>query len=243
MTRELNVLTRKATKDTPSTPAATVAKDEESLLNVATASDSSPTAEKTSTVSPSDRRDHRAVIILRKIGSTCIGGEDGGVLRTFEDAVKAMVLATIASLLVIFVGIVLFGAAEKARNQALAMMEDPEMLSYLEESSGFKFITVDEFNVYDEGIANYRSMLLKKQVTLEEKSKELEENKNSIGPLREEVKELENKSGLDKWCGSCGWKGRTSCDARLSYVKDKHQKTDIIGKVEIMKDSSQCKSV
>merc|ERR1712238_304077 len=119
------------------------------------------------------------------------------------------------------------------------MMSDPETLKNFEEASGLKIMTIKEYDAIDEEVRHYQEIIVDKRERLDQKMKEEEEHKKELDPLREEMKELESKLGLDKYCGSCKWKGNTSCDARVAYVKDKHKTPETLAKKELM-DNKQC---
>ena len=192
---------------------------------------------------------NKAIIILRKIISVCIvdDGNDGGggVVGFFQDVIVGTIMAMVILSMVMwldFVGVVHFDSAHSLRNSAFQVVNDPETLAGLEDSTGLKFMKVEEFSVIDEEINKYVEMSAKKQVVLDEKSKMLEESRKEVEPLREELKKLESKLELDKFCGSCAWKGRQNCNARLAYAMDKYKQSSSAAKAAIMQNDPQCKS-
>lgn len=189
---------------------------------------------------------HRFVIIIRKIVvQICLGKYGGGMMGVFQDVMVGTILAMLAISLTMwldFVGVVHFKSARRAREQAFRMIEDPVTLISLEESTGLKFMRLNEFNLLDDEISSYHRKFLEKQTMLEEQIKELEENKINLGLLQEEVKELEKKLGFDKWCGNCSWKGRMNCDERSGYVQKKYNKTPKMARNGLLQTDPQCKS-
>mmetsp|Transcript_27628 Transcript_27628/g.66554 ORF Transcript_27628/g.66554 Transcript_27628/m.66554 type:complete len:245 (-) Transcript_27628:423-1157(-) len=164
----------------------------------------------------------------------------GKIIVLLRDAIIGIILSLVVLSILIFLDhrdVIHIHSAHNFRSMAFQLMNDPETIATLEESTDLKFLTVD----------NYESMkreIEKKQVELktptfnEKRTKELEERIKSMDAdaIRKEYETLIKNPLLewDKYCGTCAWQGRTSCDERAKYLQETYNLGEDVAKIGAM---------
>ena len=133
-------------------------------------------------------------------------------------------------------------SAHNFRQNAFAMLNDPETIANLEDA-GIKFIPMDSYTMMQEEIDGFDKKIESIKDKLAEKVKELADAEEKSGPLKEEYEKMVANSnlGLEKWCSTCPWGGGGTCDARKAYFMDTYGHNEVSAKLAIMKQSPKCK--
>ncbi|KAL3782941.1 hypothetical protein ACHAWO_011390 [Cyclotella atomus] len=196
-----------------------------------------------------------AKMVLRKVltivtsdndESAVVGGDGYGPITLLKDVFIGTIFGLVTISMLIFMdhlNIIHLQSAHNFRESAFAMLNDPETLANLEESTGLKFIPVSEYESIQSEINEASEKLAKIQSTIQERVKEGEEKKAELGPLKEEYEKLLANSnlGLENWNGDAKWGGGGSCDARKQYFIDTYGHSEVTAKVAIMKQTPNCK--
>ena len=164
----------------------------------------------------------------------------GKIIVILRDVIIGIILSLVFISILVFFDhrdVIHLDSAHNFRSMAFQLMNDPETIATLEESTDLKFLTVD----------NYESMkreIEKKQVELktptfnEKRTKELEERIKSMDAdaIRKEHETLLKNPLLewDKYCGTCAWQGSTSCDERAKFLQEKYTLGEAMSKIGAM---------
>ena len=132
-------------------------------------------------------------------------------------------------------------SAHSFREYTFYMLNDAETLADLEET-GLKFIPMTDYNALKEEVVIAQGKLeqLKEKIVLREQ--ESIEKKMMLSLLKEQYDQMmaHNNLGLEKWCGTCSWSGRVTCDSRAGYFIDTYGDTEVASKIAIMKERPTC---
>jgi hypothetical protein len=174
-----------------------------------------------------------AKIIFRKVVDLARSGTDeddiatfGGFIALIRDVITGVVLGILTISVIVFLdhhNIVHLQSAHNLRNNAFALVNDPETLATIEESSGLKFMLKEDYSEMLKKIEDFPAEMVsgaekvkKQDAEIAENRKRIEENK----PEHERIMAMANTVlELDKYCGTCRWEGRTTCDERVDYLK------------------------
>ncbi|KAL7462008.1 hypothetical protein ACHAXS_002406 [Conticribra weissflogii] len=120
---------------------------------------------------------------------------------------------------------------------------DLKRLSAIEASTGLKFITFEQYNKLKMQLNKTLSRIEVSNEDLKERIRELAEIEVQLQPYRREYEELIKHSALelDKYCGSCFWMNRYTCDKRVKYLIYHYRDNPIQAKLAVMKQSLSCK--
>jgi len=164
----------------------------------------------------------------------------GGLLTLFRQVVLGLALGvgTVAALVYLdHRDVVHLESAHRFREAAFGLLSDPETLANVQEASGLRFLPraeyealrreVDETSVEEIGAGEEE--LRQRTAQAEEKRKEAE------------VRRAEHESllhhpllGLDRYCGGCAWGGGSTCDARVTYLRDTYSTRTVTAKINAM---------
>jgi hypothetical protein len=196
-----------------------------------------------------------ARMVLRKVGQLLIKDDEesnaeditttGGIIALLKDIFIGIVVGLICVSALIFLDhkdVIHMQSAHNYRNYAFNVLSDPETMKNIEESSGVKFMDVQDYQKKIKEIESFTTKIAE----FEEKGKkyvpDLEVAKKEYAAMKPEYDKLvaDPLLGLDKFCGECGWQGRTNCNARLNYFETTHNLRTIAAKLAIMEQAPQC---
>lgn len=172
-------------------------------------------------------------------------------ITVLKDVIFGTILGVIILLSLLYLDfrnvIPLPGSVRSLRQSAFELIIDPETMSTMEEALDRAFIPMAVYEEIRDEISQHETAvdeMVKYGLSVYEKeledSAKLEEGMDVIKKEREYLKaRYERVVGLDKWCGSCVWKGRTQCDARMSFLMATYATNEMKGKLGIM-DSGKC---
>lgn len=186
-----------------------------------------------------------ARIVLHKVFALLISSDEedltrpDGIITLLKDVIVGVLLGVItisALILMDHHGIVHFQSAHNFRNAAFQLVNDPETLATLEESSDLKFMTTSEYESMRKEIDAVAEKVANNGAVLEKRTKEAEEKRKEVEAIREEYDKLMASPllGLDKFCGTCSWTGGTSCAKRLQFLQDNYGTRPIQAKISTM---------
>jgi hypothetical protein len=170
----------------------------------------------------------------------------GGVIPLFKDIIIGVTFGVVTISFMIFldhINIIHLQSAHNFRETAFRLLNDPETISTLEESTDMKFMPFEEYDAIKTEIEEARSKLTAHESTIEARTKEAEEKRSELAPLKEEYDRLVANSNLelDKFCDGCKWNGGSTCGARKQYLSDTYNTSPVEAIVSIMKSAPQCK--
>lgn len=141
------------------------------------------------------------------------------------------------------INIIHLQSAHNFRENAFAMLNDPETIANLEEA-GLKFINMDQYTLMQEELGEADKKIGEIREKTAEKAKEMADIEAKLGPIKEEYEKrlAVTTLPLDKWCGTCAWGGGGNCDARKQYFIDTYGHGELSAKVAIMKAHPKCKN-
>merc|ERR1712238_433957 len=136
-------------------------------------------------------------------------------------------------------------SAHNFRDTAFQLLNDPEIIANIEESSNLKFLTVADYeskrveiDSVDEIIAKLNTRLQSDITEDTEKQKELDSIKAEYDRLYESRPYESLLLGLKKYCGTCVWGNGMSCDQRMIYLQNTYNTRPIEAKVSSMRHPS-----
>lgn len=164
----------------------------------------------------------------------------GGLITLLRDIIVGVVFGVVTISVLVFLDhkdVVHFQSAHNFRNAAFNMLNDPETIATLEESTGMKFLTISDYDAKRKEIDSVAAKIVSHQEVLDKRIAESENKKKEVVALKEEHTRVMNHPllGLDKYCGGCKWsmQGQT-CDARVAFLQEKYNTPTIVGKVSAM---------
>merc|ERR1712238_84034 len=134
------------------------------------------------------------------------------------------------------INIIHFQSAHNFRDAAFQMLNDPETIANLEESSDLKFMTQGDYDSKRKEIDGAAAKSASANEVLEKRTKEDEEKQKELESLKDEYGSLYDNPllGLNNFCGSCVWGNNMSCDQRVMYLQDTYNTKPIEAKVASM---------
>ena len=125
---------------------------------------------------------------------------------------------------------------------AFSLLNDPETIANLEESSDLKFMTIHEYDSKKKEIDGVEEKIANMQTILETRAKEAEAKKKEIDEIKGEYDTVYHNPilELDKWCGGCHWGQKFSCDARVNFLQSTYNTRPLKAKISAMSHPS-CK--
>lgn len=230
-------------------------KDKNSPTKTSTAS-----ADASSSESSSARTGHDPVflakVIFRKVVELLASEDEDGdeepssiistLVSTLRDVVMGITVGVVMISLLVFLDhrdIIHVESAHNLRAGAFQMVNNPETLATIEESSGLKLLPTDKYESMLNEIEKLENQKPDIEKKLQAKSDELEAKEKEMSAIRAEHTELWNHPlvGLNKWCGGCSWSGKINCDGRVAFLQRTYQSSTVGAKVSAMTHPS-CKS-
>eukprot|EP00571_Detonula_confervacea_P015971 CAMPEP_0172307472 /NCGR_PEP_ID=MMETSP1058-20130122/8320_1 /TAXON_ID=83371 /ORGANISM="Detonula confervacea, Strain CCMP 353" /LENGTH=240 /DNA_ID=CAMNT_0013019645 /DNA_START=84 /DNA_END=806 /DNA_ORIENTATION=+ len=186
-----------------------------------------------------------AKVVLRKVIGLVMSSDEedlsqpGGVVTLLKDIILGVILGVLTISMLIFLDhrdVVHFQSAHNFRNAAFQLLNDPETIANIEESSDLKFMTINEFESKRKEIDSVAEKLKGHEEVLAKRVSEAEEKKKEMDGIKEEYAALMANPllGLDKFCGGCIWSGKTSCDVRVTFLQDTYNTRPIAAKINAM---------
>lgn len=170
-------------------------------------------------------------------------GEDltltGRFVSLLKDTLAGIILGITAIFLVIFLdhrNIVHFQSAHHFREAAFQSLKNPETIANVEESSGLKFMAMDEYEYKKKEIEDSAVRITSLTEKLKKQNQEAEEKQKEVELVKVEYDSLVGNPlvGLDKYCGSCTWAPGKTCDARVQFMINTYNMGPIAAKVHAM---------
>ena len=162
-----------------------------------------------------------------------------GILFLLRDVVLGIVGGIIVISLLVFLdhrNIIHLESAHNFRTFALTMLNDPETIQNLEESSDLKFLTVDVYEHMREEIDGAEAKIASVNDMLERRTKEAEEKQKELDSIEAEYDSLYGNPllGLNAFCAGCMWANRLTCAQRVAFLKDTYNTRTISAKLGAM---------
>lgn len=188
-------------------------------------------------------------VILRKVLTLLVTAEEedltrpGGMITLLKDVVLGIILGVLTISTLIFLDhrdVIHFQSAHNFRNAAFQLLNDPETIANIEESSDLKFMTISDYESKKKEIESVEDKLKGHHEVLDKRIKEEDEKKKEVESIREEYETLMKNPllGLDKFCGSCNWGGASTCDVRVQFLQNTYNTRPIAAKISAMSHAS-----
>lgn len=188
-----------------------------------------------------------AKVVARKVFDIIMTDDDeadlttaAGAVTLLKDIVLGVILGVFTISLLIFLdhrNVVHFQSAHNFRNAAFQLLNDPETIANLEESSEMKFMTLQEYESKIKEIDGVQGKIESSKEVLEKRTKEAEEKQKEIDEIKDEHKKLMEDPllGLINYNGGGRWNGKLTCDQRVQYLQDTYNTRPLIAKIDSMK--------
>ena len=169
----------------------------------------------------------------------------GFAIGLLKDIILGIVFGVLTISLVIVLdhrNIIHLQSAHHLRDNVYATMSNPDNLAYLEEETGMKFMSFEEYDSVKKEVDSSLSLTEQAKTKLDERTKELEERKKELETVKEEYEKVKSDpkfKELDNFCESCKW-GPTNCGARVNYLVDTYNQGKIFSMIALMKEG-KCK--
>mmetsp|Transcript_16208 Transcript_16208/g.29270 ORF Transcript_16208/g.29270 Transcript_16208/m.29270 type:complete len:228 (+) Transcript_16208:305-988(+) len=165
--------------------------------------------------------------IVGKVVTIFRGSEDNdGAIELSRDFTLGIIfgLFMIANLVILdHTNIIHSDSAHNIRRTGFKLLNDPETLAFVEESSDLKFLPMYLYdNMREEITSQKRNAELQKVV--DKRTAEENEKIREKEALKKEFESLVNHPTLelDKYCGGCIWNLATTCNGRVTFLQDKY---------------------
>ncbi|KAL7524351.1 hypothetical protein ACHAXR_000539, partial [Thalassiosira sp. AJA248-18] len=186
-----------------------------------------------------------AKVIFRKVVDLLVTSDEENltgpalIIVFLRDIILGVILGVITISIVIFLDhrdIAHFQSVHNFRDAAFQMLNDPETIATLEESSDMKFLTVDDFEAKRREIDAIPEKLKKNDEVLDKKTEEVAAKKAELDAMKPEYEKMLHNPllGLDKYCGTCIWGNKFTCDGRVKFLQDTYNTKPIQGKLSAM---------
>lgn len=186
-----------------------------------------------------------AKLITRKVLALLVSSDEedvtqpGGFVTLLKDVIVGIILGMMTISFLIFLdhrGVVHFQSAHNFRNAAFQLLNEPETIANIEESSDLKFMTITEYESKRKEIDSVAEKLAQNEEVLRKRTDEAEANKKEVEGVREEWEKLMGNPllQLDTYCGGCPWGGGKSCDSRVQYLKETYNTRPVQAKLSAM---------
>mmetsp|Transcript_31438 Transcript_31438/g.58111 ORF Transcript_31438/g.58111 Transcript_31438/m.58111 type:complete len:244 (-) Transcript_31438:615-1346(-) len=186
-----------------------------------------------------------AKVIFRKVFNLLVTSDEeditqpGGIITLFKDIIVGIILGVLTISTLIFLDhrdVVHFQSAHNFRNAAFQLLNDPETISNIEESSDLKFMTLTDYEYKRKEIDSVTDKIASKEEALEKRTNEAEERKKEVASIKEEYESLMTNPilGLDKFCGGCAWNGKVTCEGRVQFLQATYNTRPIAAKINSM---------
>lgn len=194
------------------------------------------------------------LILLRKISQSAItfinkddNASGGTILDIFKDIFVGVVFGFITISFMIFLdhhNVIHLQSAHNFRTMAYNSLNDPETIASLEESSGLKFMTNENYNAMTAEVAQSQAKIDAANKKLEDHTQELELKEKELAPIKEEYEKLmaDPSIRVDQYCEECKWKGKTSCAERVAYLMNTYHDSPVKAKIGAMNEPGCRKS-
>lgn len=169
----------------------------------------------------------------------------GFAIGLLKDIILGIVFGVLTISLIIVLdhrNIIHLQSAHHLRDNVYATMSNPDNLAYLEEETGMKFMSFEEYDSAKKEIDSSSDLTEQAKTKLDERTKELGEKKKELETIKEEYEKAKSDpkfKDLDNFCDSCKW-GPTTCGARVTYLIDTYNNGKIVAMMNLMKDG-KCK--
>ena len=192
-----------------------------------------------------------AKVIFRKVIDLASSGSDedpittpSGFFAMVRDIIIGIVMGILTISILVFLdhhNIIHLQSAHNFRESAFALVNDPETLTIIEESSDLKFVTLTSYEAQLKEIKEAPAKIAILQKRLVKIDAEKLEKQKQIDEIRDTHTSMTTNPilELDKFCGSCRWEG-TTCEARVAYLKGTYSIAVAVAKVGAMNNPS-CK--
>ena len=238
---------RKVSKDTEGADTSTSEGDIEAPKSATTAFSASSASDSVSPGPGGSTHDpvFLAKVIARKVMTLLVSSDEdditqpGGVVTLLKDIILGVILGVLTISTLIFLDhrdIVHFQSAHNFRNAAFTLLNDPETIANIEESSDLKFMTMADYEAKKKEIDSVTEKMKGHGEVLAKRVAEGESKKKEVEGIREEYNKLMKDPllGLDQYCGGCSWSGGTTCDMRVQFLKDTYNTRPIAAKLSAM---------
>lgn len=132
-------------------------------------------------------------------------------------------------------------SAHHFRNATFQLLDNPDTVANIEESSGHKFMKMNEYESYVKEIDRVMELRAFIKENLENRTAILEGLQKEVESRKAEHDILWAKGNeywaLDTFCGECSWYG-TGCAERVMFLKSKYKAPTLASIISTMKDGN-----
>mmetsp|Transcript_1291 Transcript_1291/g.2207 ORF Transcript_1291/g.2207 Transcript_1291/m.2207 type:complete len:230 (-) Transcript_1291:99-788(-) len=165
--------------------------------------------------------------IVGKVVTTLRGSEDGaGAIGLSRDVILGLItgIFMISTFIILdHTNVIHSKSAHNFRRAGFKLLNDPETITFVEESSDLKFLMMYKYDdMRKEMITTTPKRKADLQKVIDKRIAEENENIRGKEALKKEYESLVNHPilGLDKFCGGCKWADATTCDGRVSFLQN-----------------------
>jgi len=164
----------------------------------------------------------------------------GKIIVIINSAIIGLILSLVVISILTFLDhrdVIHLDSAHNFRSMAFQLMNDPETIATLEESSDLKFLTIDKYESMKKEIEtkdnDYVEHLEKR---IKEEEEKMKMKSRDTDAMQKEYETLLKNPLLewDKYCGTCVWQGKTSCDERAKYLQETYNLGEDVAKIGAM---------
>mmetsp|Transcript_17013 Transcript_17013/g.27641 ORF Transcript_17013/g.27641 Transcript_17013/m.27641 type:complete len:236 (+) Transcript_17013:108-815(+) len=185
-----------------------------------------------------------AKVIFRKVFNLLVTSDEeditqpGGIISLLKDVIFGVILVALTMILW-----AMFQSAHNFRNAAFQLLNDPETIANIEESSDLKFMTLTDYESKRKEIDSVADKIASNSEILEKRTTEAAEKQKEVASIKDEYESLMANPvlGLDKFCGGCAWNDKTACDERVQFLQDTYNTSPVAAKISTM-EVATCKN-
>lgn len=145
-------------------------------------------------------------------------------------------VAIIVGAVTISIVILFNNCSGRCHSAALQLLNDPETMASVEESLDLTFVTAVDYDSKRNEIDHVREHGASGDEAFRRISRRSEKTLEELVSARAEYESLRGHSllGLDKFCGTCSWGNRMTCDQRVLFLRENYKTKLIEAKINAM---------
>jgi len=162
-----------------------------------------------------------------------------GLFTLLKDILFGVILGVVTLSSLIYLdhhNVIHLQSAHNFRDTAFQLLNDPEIIANIEESSNLKFLTVADYESKRVVIDSVEEIIAEANTRIQSRIMEDAEKQKELDSIKAEYDRLYESPllGLKKYCGACVWGNGMSCDQRMTYLQNTYNTRPIQAKVSSM---------
>lgn len=169
--------------------------------------------------------------------------QPSGIITVLKDVIFGVVFGVMTMSFVILLDhrdVIHIQSAHHFRNAGVRLLNDPETIANIEESSELKFMTMIDYDSRRNYIDGAEAKSTRYNEVLQKRTREAEQKREEMISMKTEFVRLYHHPllGLTSYCGACEWKKGITCEKRVQHVKEAYNTGTIAAMTDVMLTTS-----